>query len=137
MGQNNNDIGLGVELELDEPDSFLKVKETLTRIGICSNRTKTLFQTCNILHKRGKYYLMHFKEMFKLDGKESTLSEEDIERRDTIAVLLKDWGLVKLKQEVSSNSGAMKQLKVLPYSDKANWTLATKYSIGTKGNHHG
>lgn len=137
MGQNNNDIGLGVEVELDEPDSFLKVKETLTRIGICSNRTKTLYQTCNILHKRGKYYLMHFKEMFKLDGKESTLSDEDIERRDTIAVLLKDWGLVKLKQEVASNSGAMKQLKVLPYSDKSNWTLATKYSIGTKGNHHG
>ena len=137
MEQSINDIGLGIEVELLEPDDFLKVKETLTRIGICSNRTKTLYQTCNVLHKRGKYYLMHFKEMFKLDGKPSTLSDEDVDRRNTIAILLKDWGLVILKQEVVSSEGAMKQIKVLPYSEKANWTLATKYSIGSKGTHHG
>lgn len=132
MVEQTNDIGLGIEIELGEPDDFLKVKETLTRIGICSNRTKTLYQTCNLLHKRGKYYVMHFKEMFKLDGKESTLSDEDVERRNTIAILLKDWGLVMLKQEVVGSNGAMKQIKVLPYSEKANWTLATKYSVGTK-----
>lgn len=127
------DLNTLVEVELKEQD-FLKVKETLTRIGIASPRTKTLTQSCHILHKRGKYYICHFKELFKLDGKDSSFDEEDMGRRNTIANLLSQWGLVKLVDESKTQDPVMNisKIKVLPFKDKDDWTLKVKYNIGKK-----
>jgi len=120
-----------VEVELKESDDFLKVKETLTRIGVASRKDKILYQSCHILHKRGKYYLVHFKELFALDGKESSITESDIGRRNAISRLLAEWGLLKI---ISNNSDAplapMSQIKVLPYKEKEEWELVPKYNIG-------
>lgn len=122
-----------VEVSLKNPDDFLKVKETLTRIGVPSFKNKTLYQSCHILHKRGKYYIVHFKELFALDGRESSMSDDDLARRNTIATLLEDWGLVsvidKTKLEPKAQGGSF---KVINYNDKHNWTLESKYRIGVK-----
>lgn len=122
-----------VEVQLAQPDDFLKIKETLTRIGVASYKQKKLYQSCHILHKRGKYYIVHFKELFALDGKNSTLSQEDLERRNAIAKLLEDWGLVKIVNVTQVEERApLNTIKILHYSDKPNWTLESKYNIGTK-----
>jgi len=123
-----------IEVRLKDEQDFLKVKETLTRVGVASEKTKTLYQSCHILHKRGKYYIVHFKELFWLDGKPSTLDEEDIARRNTIANLLSDWGLVELiAPEMSEeNQAPMKFIKVIPYKEKHEWELISKYQIGKK-----
>lgn len=118
-----------LEINLKEDDDFLKIVETLTRIGIQS-RDKTLVQTCHILHKRGKYYLCHFTELFKLDGHDRTLTEEDISRRNGIAALLQQWGLCSLSNSVENTS--MKKVKIIPYKDKKNWTLKQNYTVGNK-----
>lgn len=124
---------LGVQIELDDPDSFLKVKETLTRIGIPSLRTKTLYQSCHVLHKRGNYYIMHFKEMFALDGKKTDLSDDDLKRRNLVASLLQDWGLLKIKNGYSTdNKAKISSVKVIPFSEKNEWQLEAKYSVGGK-----
>lgn len=123
----------GIEVELKTPESFLLVKETLTRLGVASNRTKTLYQSAHILHKQGKYYIMHFKEMFKLDGKPSDISEEDIQRRNLIAKLLKDWGLITVVDENAiSMTGSVSNVKILSFKDKNDWELVAKYTIGNK-----
>ena len=120
-----------IEIELNDPDDFLKVKETLTRMGVPSFKTNTLYQSCHILHKRGRYFIMHFKEMFLLDGKDANLSEEDIRRRNLIAKLLCEWGLIKIKNlKMVEEEVEMNKIKIIPYSEKNNWTLAAKYSIG-------
>lgn len=123
-----------VEVELPSQDSFLKVKETLTRIGVASKKDKILYQSCHILHKQGRYYIVHFKELFILDGKANSLSEEDCARRNTIINLLEEWGLVKaVKPEVTQDPIApLSQVKVLPYKEKDEWTLTAKYSIGKR-----
>lgn len=126
-----------IEITLKDADSFLKVKETLTRIGVASERTKTLYQSCHILHKRGQYYIVHFKELFALDGKPSSLTDEDILRRNIIANLLEDWGLLTLVDPTKSvNEAPMRLIKIIPYKDKDQWNLVEKYKIGnkTKGN---
>lgn len=128
--QENGNV-LGVQIELDDPDAFLKVKETLTRIGIPSLRTKTLYQSVHILHKRGNYYLMHFKEMFSLDGKATDISEDDIKRRNLIVSLLEDWGLLKIKSPVGEKA-KIGSIKVIPFSEKSGWQLEAKYSVGSK-----
>ena len=122
-----------LEVTIKQPDDFLKVRETLTRIGVASRKYKTLFQSCHILHKQGKYYITHFKELFALDGKNSTLTENDIQRRNTIALLLQDWNLIDIvhKQE-SENKAPLSQIKVLPFKEKNEWTLSAKYNIGKK-----
>ena len=120
-----------IEIELANPDDFLKVKETLTRIGIASKKEKILYQSCHILHKQGKYYIVHFKELFVLDGKKSSLTENDIERRNTIAGLLSDWGLVGLVSEPESKA-PLSQIKVLSFTEKNDWILEQKYNIGKK-----
>lgn len=122
-----------VEVTLPEKNSFLKVKETLTRIGIANNKTKQLYQSCHILHKKNKFYIVHFKEMFLLDGKSSSISEEDIERRNAIANLLEDWGLVTIvdKNKTEETSG-LNRIKVLAFKEKDNWELVPKYTIGKK-----
>ena len=120
-----------VEVVLNEPDDFLKVRETLTRIGVASRKEKKIYQSCHILHKQGRYYLVHFKELFLLDGKKSNLEEGDVERRNTIATLLQDWGLVAIvNKEVAKDCAPMRQIKIISYQDKANWTLQPKYNIG-------
>ena len=121
---------LGVGLK--EPDDFLKVRETLSRIGVASRKEKTLFQSCHILHKQGKYYIVHFKELFALDGKDTNLSENDIARRNTIANLLQDWGLVKVVSESKVESAPLSQIKVISFQEKNEWKLETKYNIGKK-----
>lgn len=123
--------GFGVEVTLDE-ENFLKVKETLTRIGIASEKTKTLYQSCHILHKRGRYAIVHFKEMFGLDGKRMTMDEDDLARRNTIANLLHDWALVTLVDYKKSELpiASMKQIKVVPFKEKKYWALIAKYQIG-------
>lgn len=123
-----------VEVELPSQDSFLKVKETLTRIGVASKKDKILYQSCHILHKQGKYYIVHFKELFILDGKANELSDEDAARRNTIVNLLEEWGLVKtVKPEVIQDPVApLSQVKVLPHKEKDEWTLTAKYSIGKR-----
>tara|TARA_Y100000816_G_scaffold261977_1_gene219370 strand:- start:346 stop:795 length:450 start_codon:yes stop_codon:yes gene_type:complete len=122
-----------LEVTIKQPDDFLKVRETLTRIGVASRKDKTLFQSCHILHKQGKYYITHFKELFALDGKKSTLVENDIQRRNTIALLLQDWNLIDIvdKSKVE-NKAPLSQIKVLPYKEKKEWTLNAKYNIGKK-----
>ena len=122
-----------LEVTIKQPDDFLKVRETLTRIGVASRKDKTLFQSCHILHKQGKYYIVHFKELFALDGKLATLSENDIQRRNTIAILLQDWALIDIVQkEKSENKAPLSHIKVLPFKEKKEWTLSAKYNIGKK-----
>ena len=130
----NFDINNLVEIRLRNEDDFLKVRETLTRIGVASKKQKTLYQSCHILHKQGRYYITHFKELFALDGKPSNMSESDIARRNTIANLLKEWELVDiLKSEQTENPIApISQIKVLPYKEKNDWELVAKYNIGKK-----
>ena len=122
-----------LEVTIKQPDDFLKVRETLTRIGVASRKDKTLFQSCHILHKQGKYYIVHFKELFALDGKLATLSENDIQRRNTIAILLQDWALIDIVQkEKAENKAPLSQIKVLPFKEKKEWILSAKYNIGKK-----
>jgi hypothetical protein len=122
-----------VEVTLKQPDDFLKVKETLTRIGVASKKSNTLFQSCHILHKQGKYYIVHFKELFALDGKPSDFSEEDQSRRNTIANLLEEWELVDIvNQEKVANAGSLSTIKVIPFNQKGDWELVAKYNIGKK-----
>lgn len=129
-----NDIfnGVGIEIKLKNADDFLKVKETLTRIGVLSVKNNTLYQSCHILHKRGRYVILHFKELFVLDGKNADLTEEDYIRRDTIANLLDEWGLIKIVDKSTLNDLDLKQLKIVPFKEKNKWKLETKYSIGRK-----
>jgi hypothetical protein len=127
------DIENMLEISFTENDDFLKIRETLTRIGVASRKDKTLYQSCHILHKRGKYYLVHFKELFALDGKESTISENDLARRNAIAKLLEEWGLLKIivSEQASTPLAPMSQIKVLPHKEKSEWSLVAKYNIGT------
>ena len=120
-----------LEVALKEPDDFLKVRETLSRIGVASRKERKLYQSCHILHKQGKYYIVHFKELFALDGKETNLSENDIARRNTIAKLLNDWNLVEVKGSMEPVA-PLSQIKILAFKDKDEWTLETKYNIGKK-----
>jgi hypothetical protein len=122
-----------VEVILNEPDDFLKVRETLTRIGVASRKEKKIYQSCHILHKQGRYYLVHFKELFALDGKHANLTVNDVQRRNRIIQLLGDWGLVTIvKPESITDIAPLNQIKVLAYKDKAEWILETKYNIGAK-----
>ncbi len=122
-----------VEVLLNEPDDFLKVRETLTRIGVASRKEKKLYQSCHILHKQGKYYIVHFKELFALDGKHANLTGNDIQRRNRIAKLLSDWGLIVLSHpEAVIDIAPLNQIKVLSYKDKGEWVLEQKYNIGKK-----
>ena len=120
-----------LEVGLKEPDDFLKVRETLSRIGVASRKERKLYQSCHILHKQGRYYIVHFKELFALDGKKTNLSENDIARRNTIANLLKDWGLINILGIVT-DVAPLSQIKVLSFREKNEWTLETKYNIGKK-----
>ena len=122
-----------VEVTLNEPDDFLKVRETLTRIGVASRKEKKIYQSCHILHKQGRYFLVHFKELFALDGKHANLTSNDVQRRNRIAQLLVDWGLVGIVSVESIQDVApLNQIKVLSYKDKGDWILETKYNIGGK-----
>ena len=122
-----------VEVGLKEPDDFLKVRETLTRIGVASRNEKKLYQSCHILHKQGRYYIVHFKELFALDGKKANLSLNDVQRRNRIVQLLGDWGLVSIESKESiADVAPLSQIKVLAYKEKGDWTLESKYNIGKK-----
>ncbi len=122
-----------VEVNLSEPDDFLKVRETLTRIGVASRKEKKLYQSCHILHKQGKYYIVHFKELFALDGKSANLSLNDVQRRNRIIQLLSDWGLISIKKpDTIVDVAPLSQIKVLSYKDKGGWNLESKYNIGKK-----
>ena len=122
-----------VEVSLGEPDDFLKVRETLNRIGVASRKEKKLYQSCHILHKQGKYYIVHFKELFALDGKKANLSDNDVQRRNRIIQLLSDWGLVSIAQKESvADVAPLSQIKVLSFKEKSEWTLESKYNIGKK-----
>ena len=122
-----------LEVQLKEPDDFLKVRETLTRIGVASRKDKKLFQSCHILHKQGRYFIVHFKELFALDGKEANLTDNDIERRNTIAQLLADWGLIAIiNATVAEKKAPLSQIKVLSFKEKSEWDLQAKYNIGKK-----
>ena len=120
-----------LEVKLKEPDDFLKVRETLSRIGVASRKEKKLYQSCHILHKQGKYYIVHFKELFALDGKDTNLNENDISRRNSIAGLLGDWGLVEIVGD-SEPKAPLSQIKVIAFKEKDEWILETKYNIGKK-----
>ena len=122
-----------LEVTLKQPDDFLKIRETLSRIGVASRKDKTLFQSCHILHKQGKYYIVHFKELFALDGKKATLVENDIQRRNTISVLLQDWNLLSIvKPEAAENKAPLSQIKIIAFKEKSEWNLQAKYNIGKK-----
>ena len=122
-----------LEVSLNEPDDFLKVRETLTRIGVASRKEKKLFQSCHILHKQGRYFIDHFKELFLLDGKKSNLEEGDVARRNTIATLMSDWGLVTIQDENKAQPlSPLRQIKIIPFKDKQEWELCPKYNIGRK-----
>jgi hypothetical protein len=122
-----------VEVILNEPDDFLKVRETLTRIGVASRKEKKIYQSCHILHKQGRYYLVHFKELFALDGKHANLTVNDVQRRNRIAQLIADWGLITIVDvNKISDIAPLNQIKVLSYKEKGEWTLETKYNIGSK-----
>ena len=122
-----------LEVTLKLPDDFLKIRETLSRIGVASRKDKTLFQSCHILHKQGKYYIVHFKELFALDGKKATLIENDIQRRNTIAILLQDWSLLNIvKPEEAENKAPLSQIKIIAFKEKGQWNLQAKYNIGKK-----
>ena len=120
-----------LEVVLKEPDDFLKIREPLSRIGVASRKERKLYQSCHILHKQGRYYIVHFKELFALDGKETNLSENDIARRNTIANLLSDWGLVEVKGD-STPTAPLSQIKIISFKEKDEWILETKYNIGKK-----
>tara|TARA_B100000745_G_C20061749_1_gene362327 strand:+ start:190 stop:594 length:405 start_codon:yes stop_codon:yes gene_type:complete len=120
-----------LEVTLHEPDDFLKVRETLSRIGVASRKERKLYQSCHILHKQGRYYIVHFKELFALDGKHTNLSENDIARRNTIVNLLNDWGLIGIENKADP-AAPLSQIKVLSFREKSEWTLETKYNIGKK-----
>ena len=136
MEENNNIIewtpASMLEVILNEPDDFLKVRETLTRIGVASRKENKLFQSCHILHKQGRYFIVHFKELFLLDGKKSNLEENDIARRNTIAQLMSDWGLITIDNgEQAKPLAPLRQIKIIPYKEKTNWELCPKYNIGS------
>lgn len=128
------DLSKFVEVLLNEQDDFLKVRETLTRIGVSSRKEKVLYQSCHILHKQGKYYIVHFKELFALDGKPSNISENDIQRRNAIANLLEEWGLIKVlnKHVLENNIAPLHQIKIIAFKEKDQWELIAKYNIGKK-----
>jgi len=128
------DLSKFVEVTLTEQDDFLKVRETLTRIGVSSRKEKVLYQSCHILHKQGKYYIVHFKELFALDGKLSTITENDIQRRNAIANLLEEWGLIKIVNYdiVENNMAPIHQIKIISFKEKDEWELIAKYNIGKK-----
>ena len=129
----NWDASSMVEVRLKAPDDFLKVRETLTRIGVASRTEKKLYQSCHILHKQGRYYIVHFKELFLLDGKHSDFSDNDYQRRNRITKLLSDWGLVEILNEgMVEDASSISQIKILPHKEKAEWELIPKYSIGSK-----
>ena len=121
-----------LEVILKEPDDFLKVRETLTRVGVASRKERKLYQSCHILHKRGKYYIVHFKELFALDGKPTNITSNDVQRRNRITKLLSDWGLVEISGEGAEDLAPLNQIKVLSFKDKGEWTLESKYNIGKK-----
>lgn len=121
-----------LEITLNEPDDFLKVRETLTRIGVASRRENKLFQSCHILHKQGRYFIVHFKELFLLDGKKANLEESDVMRRNTIATLLSDWGLIDIDGPGDLNCAPLRQIKIIPFKEKAQWELCPKYNIGNR-----
>ena len=122
-----------IEVTVNEPDDFLKVRETLTRIGVASRKEKKIYQSCHILHKQGRYYIVHFKELFALDGKHANLTVNDVQRRNRIINLLADWGLITIvNPELIVDVAPLNQIKVLSYKDKGDWTLETKYNIGKK-----
>ena len=125
------DPGLMLEIKLGEPDDFLKIRETLSRIGVASRKERKLYQSCHILHKQGRYYIVHFKELFALDGKATNLSQNDIERRNTITGLFEDWGLVEVLG-LSEPRAPLSQIKIISFKEKSEWTLETKYNIGKK-----
>jgi hypothetical protein len=128
-----NFIDTLIEVKLGEEDDFLKIRETLTRIGVASRKEKKLYQSCHILHKQGKYYIVHFKELFTLDGKDSNFSDEDRQRRNTIANLLQDWNLLKIVEpEKIKDLAPMSQIKILAFKERAEWELVAKYNIGRK-----
>ena len=136
MEKENNEIKDWVpadmlEVTLNEPDDFLKIRETLTRIGVASRKDQKLYQSCHILHKQGRYFIVHFKELFLLDGKPSNLIENDIQRRNPIATLLSDWGLVTMvKPDQAQDTAPLRQIKVIPFKEKSQWELCPKYNIG-------
>ena len=122
-----------LEVTIKQPDDFLKVRETLTRIGVASRKDKTLYQSCHILHKQGKYYIVHFKELFALDGKKATLVQNDIQRRNTVAILLQDWNLLNIvKPENAEDKATLSQIKIIAFKEKGEWNLQAKYNIGKK-----
>jgi len=128
------DLSKFVEVTLNEQDDFLKVRETLTRIGVSSRKEKVLYQSCHILHKQGHYYIVHFKELFALDGKPSNISENDVQRRNAIANLLEEWGLVKIlnRKLLEDNIAPLHQIKIISFKEKEDWELIAKYNIGKK-----
>jgi hypothetical protein len=128
------DLSKFIEVTLKEQDDFLKVRETLTRIGVSSRREKVLYQSCHILHKQGRYFITHFKELFALDGKPSSISENDIQRRNAIARLLEDWDLLKIVNQeiIGDNLAPIHQIKIIPFKEKEEWQLVAKYNIGVK-----
>ena len=129
----NWDASAMIEVRLKQPDDFLKVRETLTRIGVASRSENKLYQSCHILHKQGRYYIVHFKELFLLDGKESNFSDNDVQRRNKITKLLSDWGLVEIVNEtLIEDASSISQIKIIPYKEKGDWELVPKYSIGSK-----
>jgi hypothetical protein len=129
----NDEINVGVLIELKHPDDFLLIKESLTRIGVANQNEKKLYQSCHILHKRGRYYITHFKELFLLDGKTANITQDDIHRRNLIVSLLSDWGLLKIHDEKSIEpKSPMNSIKVLSFSDKSQWTCIPKYTVGIK-----
>jgi hypothetical protein len=133
--KDNNEIqwtpAMMLEISLSEPDDFLKIRETLTRIGVASRKDNKLYQSCHILHKQGRYFIVHFKELFLLDGKPSNLMDNDIERRNTITTLLSDWGLLGIiNADQASDKAPLRQIKVIPHKEKNNWELCPKYNIG-------
>jgi hypothetical protein len=132
------DLNKFVEVTLNEQDDFLKVRETLTRIGVSSRKEKVLYQSCHILHKQGQYYIVHFKELFALDGKPSNISENDIQRRNAIANLLEEWGLVKIinRKLLEDNIAPIHQIKIISFKEKDDWELIAKYNIGKKLHEH-
>lgn len=121
-----------LEITLNEPDDFLKVRETLTRIGVASRKDKKLFQSCHILHKQGRYFIVHFKELFMLDGKKANLETTDVQRRNTIATLLSDWGLVDIQRGGELECAPLRLIKIIPFKEKNEWELCPKYNIGNK-----
>ena len=140
MEEQNNEIKNWVpadmlEVTLNEPDDFLKIRETLTRIGVASRKDNKLFQSCHILHKQGRYFIVHFKELFLLDGKPSNLVENDIQRRNTISTLLADWGLINMvNPDVAKDLAPLRQIKVIPFKERSQWELCPKYNIGNSNN---